>query len=121
MCYYLPGEEKYLYVLVVSASLSATWLVVETALLDPVQSNTIVVKENGRIKITQVAQVHYLEPADDNIKIDTADSIFKQKTMQYFEESLPKQEFIRIHRSHIANTQLIIRISCRKKKSIQYS
>ena len=96
-------------------SLSA---VLQTALHTPVQTNRIVVKENGRIKIIPVALVHYLEAADDYIKIHTADGIFlKKKTMQYFEETLPKQEFIRIHRSYITNTHLITRIDLQEKET----
>ena len=92
--------------------------VLQTALHTTVQTNRIVVKENGRIKIIPVALVHYLEAADDYIKIHTADGIFlKKKTMQYFEESLPKQEFIRIHRSYITNTQLITRIDLQEKET----
>ncbi len=92
--------------------------VVETALQSPTLSNRIVVKENGKIKIIPVSQVHYLEAADDYIKIHTADGSFlKKKTMQYFEESLPKQEFIRVHRSYIINTQLITRIDLLEKES----
>ncbi len=92
--------------------------VTETALQSVVQSNRIVVKENGKIKIIPIAQVHYLEGADDYIKIHTADAVFlKKKTMQYFEDSLPKQEFIRIHRSYIINTQLITRVDLMEKES----
>jgi two-component system LytT family response regulator len=92
--------------------------VTDTALQSVVQFNRIVVKENGKIKIIPIAQVHYLEAADDYIKIHTADGIFlKKKTMQYFEDSMPKQEFIRIHRSYIINTQLITRVDLMEKDS----
>ena len=37
--------------------------------------------------------------------------------MQYFEESLPGQEFIRIHRSYIINAQLVTRIVPYEKES----
>jgi two-component system LytT family response regulator len=92
--------------------------VVETALQSILQSNRIVVKDNGKIKIIPVAQVHYLEAADDYVKIITAEGHFlKKKTMQYFENSLPPQEFIRIHRSYIINAQLITRIDLHEKDS----
>jgi two-component system LytT family response regulator len=92
--------------------------VVETALQSTLQSNRIVVKDNGKIKIIPVAQVHYLEAADDYVKIITAEGPFlKKKTMQYFENSLPPQEFIRIHRSYIINAQLITRIDLHEKDS----
>lgn len=92
--------------------------VADTALQSTLQSNRIVVKENGKIKIIPIAQVHYLEGADDYIKIHAADGVFlKKKTMQYFEDSLPKQEFIRIHRSYIVNSQMITRVDLMEKDS----
>ncbi|MBC7886328.1 MAG: response regulator [Ferruginibacter sp.] len=98
--------------------INATQAIVDTALQSPVQNNRIVVKENGKIKIIPVAQVQYLEAADDYVKIFTAaGSFLKKKTMQYFEDSLPVQEFIRIHRSYIINAQLITRIDLHEKES----
>ena len=92
--------------------------VVETALQSTIQSNRIVVKDNGKIKIIPVTQVQYLEAADDYVKIITAEGHFlKKKTMQYFEDILPPQEFIRIHRSYIINAQLITRIDLHEKDS----
>lgn len=97
---------------------NATQAVVEMALQSPGQSNRIVVKDNGKIKIIPVALVQYLEAADDYVKIITAEGNFlKKKTMQYFEDSLPPQEFIRIHRSYIINAQLITRIDLHEKDS----
>ncbi|MGC4103580.1 LytR/AlgR family response regulator transcription factor [Ferruginibacter sp.] len=92
--------------------------VAAAALQSPAQSNRIVVKDNGKIKIIPLPQVQYIEAADDYIKIITADGIFlKKKTMQYFEDSLPQQEFIRIHRSYIVNAALITRITPYEKDS----
>jgi two-component system, LytTR family, response regulator len=90
----------------------------ETALQTTVQSNRIVVKDNGKIKIIPVTQVQYLEAADDYVKIYIAEGCFlKKQTMQYFEDSLPATEFIRIHRSCIINAQLINRIDPHEKDS----
>jgi len=89
-----------------------------TALETAAPSNRIVVKDNGKIKIIPLAQVQYVEAADDYVKIHTAEGNFlKKKTMQYFEDSLPQQEFIRIHRSYIVNAQLITRITPYEKDS----
>ena len=41
----------------------------------------------------------------------------KKKTMQYLEDSLQQQQFIRVHRSFIINTQLITRIDPYEKDS----
>ncbi len=92
--------------------------VVHTALQTNGPSNRIVLKDNGKIKIIPLPQVQYLEAADDYVKIHTAEGSFlKKKTMQYFEDSLPQQEFIRIHRSYIVNAQLITRITPYEKDS----
>lgn len=92
--------------------------VAATALQSPTVSNRIVVKDNGKIKIIPLQQLHYLEAADDYVKIHTAEGHFlKKKTMQFFEDSLPQQEFIRIHRSYIVNAQLITKITPYEKDS----
>lgn len=92
--------------------------IVDTALEAPMQTNRIVVKDNGKIKIIPIAKLQYIEAADDYAKIYTAEGSFlKKKTMQYFEDSLPQQEFIRIHRSYIINAQLITRIDPLEKDS----
>jgi two-component system, LytTR family, response regulator len=95
-----------------------TEAVLHAALQAPAANNRIVVKDNGKIKIIPLAQVQYIEAADDYAKIHTAEGHFlKKKTMQYFEDSLPAQEFIRIHRSYIVNAQLITRITPYEKDS----
>jgi two-component system, LytTR family, response regulator len=92
--------------------------IADTALHNQPNSNRIVVKDNGKIKIIPLAQLHYLEVADDYVKIHTAEGVFlKKKTMQYFEDSLPAAEFIRIHRSYIVNTPLVTRITPYEKDS----
>jgi len=89
----------------------STAALLESGLQAPAQNNRIVVKDNGKIKIIPVSKLQYLEAADDYVKIYTADGTYlKKKTMQFFEDSLPPQEFIRIHRSYIINAQLITRI-----------
>ena len=101
-----------------SQKINTTQAIVEAALQAPIQSNRIVVKDNGKIKIIPIAQVQYLEAADDYVKIHTAEGIFlKKKTMQYFEDSMPATEFIRIHRSYLVNAQLITRIDPHEKDS----
>lgn len=92
--------------------------VVAAALQSYQPNNRIVVKDNGKIKIIPLGTVHYLEAADDYVKICTAEGSFlKKKTMQYFEETLPGREFIRIHRSYLVNTSFITRIDLLEKDS----
>ncbi|MBC7936914.1 MAG: response regulator [Rhizobacter sp.] len=83
----------------------------ETASQSPVQSDRIVVKNGNKIKIIPVADIFYLEAADEYVKIHTAEGYFlKKKTMGFFETSLPVQQFVRSHRSYIVNVQQITRI-----------
>lgn len=84
----------------------------------PNQQNRVVLKDNGKIRIIPTPQIQYLEAADDYVKIHTAEGIFlKNKTMSYFEDVLPAQNFIRIHRSFIINIQLITRIEPYEKEN----
>jgi two-component system LytT family response regulator len=92
--------------------------VIETASQSPAQQNRVVVKDGNKIKIIPVNQIHYLEAADDYVKIITADGGFlKKRTMNSFEQSLSAFHFVRIHRSYIVNTQMITRIDAYEKDS----
>ena len=92
--------------------------VLEEASKSTVQSNRVVVKDGGKIKIIPVAHIQYLEAADDYVKIVTSDGSFlKKKTMSFFEDSLESFHFVRVHRSYIINTQLITRIDAHEKDS----
>ena len=95
-----------------------TQAVLDSAAQSPVQQNRIVVKDGSKIKIIPVIQIHYIEAADDYVKIFTPEGSFlKKKTMGYFENSLESFHFVRVHRSYIANTQLITRIDPYEKDS----
>lgn len=84
----------------------------------PAQHNRVVVKINGRIKIIPVQDIHYLEAADDYVKIVTQEGPFlKNKTMAFFERMLDAQQFIRVHRSYILNVSQITRIDPYEKES----
>src|SRR5574338_728633 len=82
-----------------------------TASQSPAQSQRIVVKNGSKIKIIPVQDVFYLEAADDYVKIHTKEGYFlKNKTMNYFEQILDPQVFVRSHCSYIINIQQITRI-----------
>lgn len=84
----------------------------------PMQHNRVVVKINGKIKIIPVQEIHYLEAADDYVKIVTAEGSFlKNKTMAFFEKMLDPQQFIRVHRSYILNLSQITRIDPYEKET----
>ena len=75
------------------------------------QQNRIVLKDNGKIKIIPIQTVHYLESAEDYVKIHTAEGVFlKNRTMHYFETHLSELDFVRIHRSYLLNILLITRL-----------
>ena len=89
-----------------------------TAAHSPVQSERIVVKLGGKIKIIPVQEMHYLEAADDYVNIHTNEGAFlKNNTMNYFEELLNPQQFVRTHRSYIVNVQQITRIDPYEKEN----
>lgn len=106
--------QKYLH----QSNAAGTHQLVESAAGSPLQQNRIVVKDGNRIKIIPVAKIHYLEAADDYVKIITAEGSFlKKRTMQFFEQSLSGFHFARVHRSYIVNTQMITRIDVYEKES----
>jgi two-component system, LytTR family, response regulator len=77
----------------------------------PQQSHRIVVKTGGKIQIIPVQDIDYLEAADDYVRINTKKGVFlKNKTMNYFEQVLNAQQFVRTHRSFIINVSVINRI-----------
>ena len=89
-----------------------------TPLPGTAMANRIVVKENSKIKIIPIANIQFLESADDYVKIHTAEGIYlKNKTMAYFESAIDPTQFIRIHRSYLVNVQLISRIDPYEKES----
>jgi len=90
----------------------------ETAAESPLQQDRVVVKDGSKIKIIPVHQIHFLEAADDYVKIVSKDGNFlKKRTMAFFEKSLSQHRFARVHRSYIVNTQLITRIDAYEKDS----
>jgi two-component system LytT family response regulator len=95
-----------------------TQSLLESVSSSPAQSNRVVVKLSGKIKIIPVDEIFYLEGADDYAKIFTKEGSFlKNKTMNYFEKTLDAQHFVRTHRSYIINVQLITRIEPYEKDS----
>jgi two-component system LytT family response regulator len=95
-----------------------TMPLLETAASSPIQRNRVVVKINGKIKIIPVQDIHYLEAADDYVKIITQDGTFlKNKTMTFFEQTLDPQQFTRVHRSYILNINQVTRIDPYEKEN----
>ena len=84
----------------------------------PAEQQRIVVRLSGKIKIIPVEDIHYLEAADDYVKIFTKEGSFlKNKTMGYFENVLDKDQFVRTHRSFIVHIREITRIDPYEKEN----
>ncbi|HKP32867.1 MAG TPA: LytTR family transcriptional regulator DNA-binding domain-containing protein [Chitinophagaceae bacterium] len=97
---------------------NTTDALLESSIHSPSQHERIVVKTAGRIKIIPLSEIHYLEAADDYVKIFTKDGNFlKKKTMNYFEEVLDPRQFVRTHRSYIVQVQQITRIDAYEKEN----
>lgn len=95
-----------------------TQSLLETVSQSPAQSQRVVVKMSGKIKIIPVEEIHYLEASDDYVKIHTKEGGFlKNKTMSHFEQLLDANGFARTHRSYIVNVQQITRIEPYEKES----
>lgn len=97
---------------------TGTQKVLETAAQTSFQQNRVVVKDGSKIKIIPLNKIHYLEAADDYVRIVTNEGNYlKKRTMNFFENSLKDHQFVRIHRSFIVNTSLITRIDPYEKDS----
>jgi two-component system, LytTR family, response regulator len=73
--------------------------------------NRIVVRKGNSINLIPVEQIRYVEAQDDYVMIyHSAGKALKQQTMKFYEDNLPKSDFVRIHRSYIVNVEEIKRI-----------
>jgi two-component system, LytTR family, response regulator len=73
--------------------------------------NRIVVRKANSINIIPVDQVRYVEAQDDYVMIyHSGGKALKQQTMKFYEDNLPKESFVRIHRSYIVKIEAINRI-----------
>lgn len=84
----------------------------------PEEQFRVVIKDGSEIKIIPTSDIHYIEAYDDYVKIHTASGKhLKKKTMAHFEQTLPPQQFVRIHRSFILNIQELTKIEAFEKNS----
>lgn len=71
----------------------------------------IVVRKANSINIIPVDQIRYLAAEDDYVMIyHSGGKALKQQTMKFYEDNLPKADFVRIHRSFIVKIEEIKRI-----------
>ncbi len=91
---------------------------VEHRELQEVAINRVVVKSRSKIHVIPVGNIIYLEAQDDYVMIYTNDARhLKQKTMKFFESSLPEEDFVRIHRSYIVKISEISQMQLYEKES----
>ncbi len=70
--------------------------------------NRVVTRKGNAISIIPVEQIRYVQAEDDYVMIYYAEGkVLKQQTMKYYEENLPKDNFVRIHRSYIVKVEEI--------------
>ena len=103
--------EKYLAQAPEVVSPKQTAELLETVSRSPSQHERIVVKTGTKVKIIPVQDVQYLGADDDYVSIYTAEgSYLKNKTMNFFEQTLDPGQFVRVHRSYIIAISQITRI-----------
>ena len=68
----------------------------------------VVTRLGSKVTVIPVDRIWYIESADDYIMIySELGNHLKEKTMKYFEEHLPVNNFVRIHRGSIINLSQI--------------
>ena len=71
----------------------------------------IVVRKANSINIISVDQIRYVAAEDDYVMIYHSEGKdLKQQTMKFYEDNLPKADFVRIHRSYIVKVEEIKQI-----------
>jgi hypothetical protein len=80
--------------------------------------STISVKTGQKIQMIAISDVLYLMADGDYVLIHTADGKYlKEQTMKFFEEHLPPDQFVRVHRSSIVQVSYISRIELYEKQN----
>jgi DNA-binding LytR/AlgR family response regulator len=70
--------------------------------------NYVYFKVDKKMIKTRMNDIIYIESVKDYVKVKTGEKeIITQQKISYLEESLPKEQFLRIHRSFIVNRERI--------------
>ncbi|MDR3651867.1 MAG: LytTR family DNA-binding domain-containing protein [Paludibacter sp.] len=122
---YLLIIQRFRFVFQVSENLSENEILVEQA--DEVKQlkvsniellERIAVKSGTKIHVVLVPEILYLQADGDYVQIFTNQGKYlKEQTMKYFEEHLPENQFVRVHRSTIVNVEMISRIELYEKQN----
>lgn len=76
----------------------------------------VVVRLGSRLIVIPSSEIRFIEAQDDYVLIHSDQGDFlKEKTMQWFENNLPKDAFLRIHRSFIVNISRIEKVELYEK------
>lgn len=76
----------------------------------------LVVRLGSKIVIISLDKIDFMEAQDDYVAIHSEGKKYlKQLTMKYLESSLPKNQFVRIHRSFIVSISSIDRLEAMSK------
>jgi hypothetical protein len=86
---------------------------------DPLEIlDRIAVKVGQKIHVIAIPDILYLQAEGDYVMIHTADGRYlKEQTMKYFEQHLPNNKFVRVHRSCIVNVEIISRVELYEKQN----
>ena len=75
---------------------------------EAITDNYVYFKVDKKMIKTRMTDVLYIESIKDYVKVKTPDKeIITQQKISYLEESLPRAQFLRIHRSFIVNLEKI--------------
>lgn len=87
---------------------------------EPKKLERIAVKSGSKIHLITVEEIEHIESQDDYVMIYcSAGRFLKKETLSDLEENLPKERFMRVHRSHIVNLDQIARIEQYGKESYE--
>ncbi|MCF8345352.1 MAG: LytTR family DNA-binding domain-containing protein, partial [Bacteroidales bacterium] len=82
------------------------------------QIERVAVRSGRNIHVIPVDEIVYIEAEGDYVMIhSTKGNFLKEKTMKFFENHLPENEFVRVHRSFIINIGFVKRIEAYEKES----
>ena len=71
----------------------------------------VVVKDGVAVTVLPVAKIDYVKAEDDYVLLRSGGrNHLKKRTLASLEEALPKERFVRIHRSYLLNLDLLARL-----------
>ena len=86
--------------------------------VEPELLERIAVKSGTKIHVVLIPDIIYMQADGDYVQIFTSQGKYlKEQTMKYFEEHLPENQFVRVHRSVIVNVEMISRIELYEKQN----